>query len=83
MPSHVAFVAAVQAHVHVHPLGLAFLFVFSAIAFALYFLPFIIAASRHHPQTLLIFVIDFFLGWTFIGWLALLLWSLVGTRDRA
>ena len=66
-------------HVRLHPLGFAFLFVFAALSFALYFLPFIIAASRHHPQAALIFVIDFLLGWTGIGWVAVLVWSLVGS----
>jgi hypothetical protein len=35
---------------------------------ALYFLPTIIAITRTHPNAVAIFVPDFFLGWTFVGW---------------
>ena len=83
MASPFVSILAAGAQVRVHPLGFAFLFGFAAISFALYFLPFVIAASRRHPHTLLIFVLDFFLGWTLIAWLALLLWAIVGTADRA
>jgi hypothetical protein len=76
-----ASIAAAGAHVHVHPLGLAILFVFAAIAFALYFLPFIIAASRAHPQAAPIFVLNFFLGWTFIGWVVALAWAVMGASN--
>ena len=34
----------------------------------LYFLPSIIAANRKHHQVWPIVVINFFFGWTFIGW---------------
>ena len=43
--------------------------------FPLYFLPLIIAAARHHPHILGIFLIDLFLGWTFLGWVGALVWS--------
>jgi len=83
MPMLPLAIGAVGGRVHVNPLGLAILFVFSAIAFALYFLPFIIAASRRHPQSAPIFVINFFFGWTFIGWVAALVWSVTPVRgDR-
>jgi hypothetical protein len=36
---------------------------------ALYFLPTIIAAVRKHPSTGSIAVINFFFGWTVIGWI--------------
>ena len=44
---------------------------------ALYFLPAIIAIARHHPNTLGIALLDLFLGWTLLGWLGALIWSLV------
>lgn len=71
---------AVGVRVHANPLGLAIVFVFAAIAFALYFLPFIIAASRRHPQSAPIFIINFFFGWTFVGWVAALAWSVTPIR---
>ncbi len=41
-----------------------------------YFVPLIIAAIRHHPKMLGIFLVNFFLGWTFLGWVGVLIWSL-------
>jgi hypothetical protein len=80
MTTLVVSIAAVGVRIHMHPLGLAVLFVFAAIAFALYFLPFIIAASRRHPQSAPIFIINFFFGWTFIGWVVALAWSVTRIR---
>jgi predicted lipid-binding transport protein (Tim44 family) len=39
---------------------------------ALYFLPTIVAALRHHHNTAMIAILNFFLGWTFIGWVIFL-----------
>ena len=41
----------------------------------IYFLPAVIAKSRGHKNTSAIFVLDLFLGWTVIGWIAALVWS--------
>lgn len=46
------------------------------VALALYFLPLIIAAARKHNQILPITLITIFLGWTFLGWLVAIIWSL-------
>ena len=48
-----------------------------AIAFILgiYFLPDWIAQSRGHPNRGSIFVLNLFLGWTFLGWVAALIWA--------
>jgi len=46
------------------------------ILLALSFIPVIIAAVRKHNDTLLIFLLTFFLGWTLIGWVVALIWSL-------
>lgn len=40
-----------------------------------YFLPTIIALVSKKRNTLAIFVLNFFLGWTFIGWVVALVWS--------
>lgn len=48
----------------------------SFIALGVYFLPVIIAVYRKHNQILPITLITIFLGWTFLGWLAAILWSL-------
>ncbi len=42
----------------------------------MYFLPWIIAANRNHHQTGAIAVLNIFLGWSFLGWVIALIWSL-------
>jgi Na+/serine symporter len=46
-----------------------------AIFLAFYFLPTIIATQRNHTSTGAIFLLNFLLGWTFLGWVAALIWS--------
>ena len=46
-----------------------------ALMAASYFLPLIIAWWRRHHNTLAIFVLNFFLGWTIVGWVAALVWA--------
>ena len=41
----------------------------------LYFLPTIVAVARHHRNALAIFLLNLFLGGTFIGWVVALVWS--------
>jgi hypothetical protein len=55
-------------------------FVFILPALALYFLPTIIALVRHVRNALAIVLINIFAGWTFIGWVIALVWSLVDKR---
>jgi len=43
-----------------------------ALVFALYFAPSIVAAIRKLPNQGSLFVINLFLGWTFIGWVVAL-----------
>jgi hypothetical protein len=45
------------------------------IIMSLYFLPAIIAGFRNHHNTAAILVLNFFLGWTGLGWIASLVWS--------
>lgn len=42
----------------------------------LYFVPWMVAASRKHRNTTAIFALNFLLGWTIIGWIAAFVWSL-------
>jgi len=55
--------------------GVFLLLVLFAVGLALYFLPALIAASRHHPNATAIFVLNLLLGWTFVGWVVSLVWS--------
>jgi tryptophan-rich sensory protein len=45
----------------------------------LYFLPTIIALITKKRNALAIFLLNFFLGWSFIGWVVALVWSV--TKD--
>jgi hypothetical protein len=40
-----------------------------------YFLPCIVAWMRNHHQAAAILLLNLFLGWTFIGWVAAIVWS--------
>ena len=51
-------------------------------AFAIYFLPSILAGRRYHPSSTAIFLVNFFLGWTGIGWAICLVWALSGSAPR-
>jgi len=42
---------------------------------AIYFLPALIALLRQHKNRLAIFLLNFFLGWTVLGWVSSLVWS--------
>lgn len=46
------------------------------ISLVLYFVPVIIAYIRKHNHLMAITILTIFVGWTFIGWLSALLWSL-------
>jgi hypothetical protein len=39
-----------------------------------YFLPWFVALGRGHNNTVAIFVLNLFLGWTFLGWVIALVW---------
>jgi Superinfection immunity protein len=42
----------------------------------IYFIPSIVASVRNHRQLAAIFRLNIFLGWTFIGWVAALIWAM-------
>jgi hypothetical protein len=44
--------------------------------FALYWLPTLIAIVRRTPSALGVAALNFFLGWTGIGWILALIWAL-------
>jgi Superinfection immunity protein len=52
-----------------------FFFHFFSFTFVMYFLPSIIALARSKRDTLAIFLLNFFLGWTVIGWIVALVWA--------
>jgi Superinfection immunity protein len=57
-----------------HLFGL-FFFHFFGFWFVMYFLPSIVALIRSKRDTLAIFLLNFFLGWSVIGWIIALVWA--------
>lgn len=57
-----------------HLFGLFFFHLFGA-WFVMYFLPSIIALVKSKRDTLAIFLLNLFLGWSVIGWVVALVWA--------
>lgn len=67
---------SVNALSNLYGLNLGFLsFVIVAGFVVLYFTPWLVAATRNHPNKHAILVLSFFAGWTGVGWLVALVWS--------
>lgn len=63
-------------------MGILAIVIFIVILIA-YFIPTAVAVNRDHPSQGGIIVLNIFLGWTFIGWVISLAWSLSDTgRDQ-
>lgn len=56
----------------------AYLIIFGSI----YFLPTIVALCSGHLSSLAIFVLNAVFGWTWIGWIAALIWACTGNTKR-
>lgn len=50
------------------------------IGLAIYFIPWFVAWYRGHHQILAIAVLNFFLGWSILGWVAALVWASTAVR---
>ena len=46
-----------------------------------YLLPSVIAFSRGHRNTLGVVILNILLGWTLLGWIAALIWSVLAHKD--
>ncbi len=57
-----------------------FIPIFVLAGLALYFLPSIIAFKCEHTDKHLILILNAVLGWTFIGWILILLWAMTDTK---
>lgn len=53
-----------------------------AILVCFYFLPTIIAAARGHHNQNAVAAVNFFLGWTFLGWIIAFVWSLTNEKPQ-
>ena len=51
--------------------------VFIIIGLAVYFIPSGMAVLREHSQLPALFLLNLFLGWTFLGWVAALVWAFI------
>ncbi len=60
-----------------------FWFPFFLISLGIYFLPTIIGVIRHAKSLVGIILVNIFLGWTFLGWIITLVWSLAGAKGKA
>ncbi|MBN9589874.1 MAG: hypothetical protein BGN85_06205 [Alphaproteobacteria bacterium 64-11] len=52
---------------------------FLLVLFAIYWLPTIVAIARQTNSALGVAVLNFFLGWTVIGWIVALMWALAAS----
>lgn len=57
--------------------------IFFLIGLWLYFIPFIVAANKEHPQTGAILVLNILLGWTFLGWVIALVWACTNSNNQS
>lgn len=60
--------------------GATFFIVVAIWSLMSYFIPSIIAAARGHKDTMGITILNIFLGWTLLGWVVALVWSVTGNN---
>lgn len=53
------------------------IFLFFILALFCYNIPSIIAVNRYHNHAMKILIINILFGWTIVGWLVALVWSLL------
>lgn len=63
-------------------LKLLFLF-FMLIFVSIYFIPAFVAIGRKHVHVLQITILNAFLGWSFIAWVAALIWATTNHTERS
>ena len=52
-----------------------------ALGVVIYFVPAMVAWYRRVPRRVGIFILNLFLGWTFLGWVGALIWAVVEPRS--
>ena len=63
--------------------GLMAGFLIISLSLAVYFIPAIVALERLHHNRGAIFVLNLFLGWTLLGWVAALVWACMNPATTA
>jgi len=61
----------------------AVIWLYIVISLTIYFLPAIIANLRSHHQQGAITMLNLLLGWTLLGWIIAIIWSVSATPGRA
>jgi hypothetical protein len=56
--------------------------VFLILTVAVYFVPAIVADRRKHNNRLAIGILNFFLGWTVVGWVGALVWACTNDVEK-
>lgn len=81
----VALIAAGVMLVEDHRNGAVVCAIVSGVAIALWltFLPTFIAYRRGHPNRVPILLVNLFLGWTLVGWVASLVWACIALAEPA
>jgi hypothetical protein len=64
-------------------MNLLIMLIFALFLFGVYFVPTIIAVARRRHNTLAIFILNFFLGWSLVGWVIALVWSVSSAMPPA
>ena len=49
----------------------------------IYFVPFMVAAARDNDSYITILVVNLLIGWTGIGWVACMVWAMLGSSGPA
>ena len=62
-------------------LSLPHILILMVIVGPLYFVPAIVAFTSNKRQKVAILLLNLFAGWTGIGWIVALVWSVAGQRD--
>ena len=63
-------------------LALIFTLLVAVLGILVYFIPSIIAYKKEHKYKLIIFILNIVLGWTFVVWIGLLIWSLIDVEGK-
>jgi hypothetical protein len=63
-------------------LGFIWLLPFIVFGIILYVMPTVIAVARSHRNATSIGILNFFLGWTILGWIFCLIWAFSSNTQR-
>lgn len=62
--------------------GLILFVILAVFTIAIYFLPTFVTWGSRHVNLTAIFVLNIFLGWTFLGWVLALVWACMDSQCR-